>query len=224
MNTNNQKTDTPLKFNFLDKGTVAPSDEASAKSEDEKILHLLTETFLDNARMRTLIGENASNFKQKVRTIIEYTYSICKNIDGVFFSSNEKTVMLFYQKSEFKHRLRDYFNYLKIALFCVSPSNLVRAFKRERKITQLREQKDDYLYVWFLAQDKNYSSLDGLREAKHFLMNKVEALQLPILVETTDRRLLIIYKRLGFDIYRHWKDKKTDTDFWFAKKEIAEAA
>lgn len=191
------------------------------KTFDEKVISLLTNAFLNNPRMFSLIGKNAMNFAKKVGMILHYTYTLAKRINGVFFSTNEKTVMLYYRKSDFRHNFQDYRNYLKIALFCVPPSNLLSALRREKKIASLREKKEDYLYVWFLAQEETYDKLDGLREAKIFLLNKAKELNLPILVETTEKRLLILYRRLGFDIYRSWEDEKTGMKVWFAKKEIS---
>lgn len=199
---------------------LSAEDRLLQTKKHKKIVDLLTQCFLHNLRMFSLIGKNATNFQAKVRIVMNYTFGISKRLNGIFFSSNEKTVMLFYRKKEYKHHFIDYINYLKIILFCVPLTNLFTAFRREQKIKSLRAKEDDYLYVVFLGQEPGYTKLDGLLEAKNFLLKKAAEMKVPILVETTEKKLLIFYRRLGFDIYQSWEDPQTEMKIWFAKKEV----
>ena len=84
---------------------------------------------------------------------------------------------------------------------------------------ELRAQDEDYLYVWFLAQSADYNKLDGLLELNNHLIEKSKALDLPILIETTDKRNLIAYRRIGFKIYNTWKDEENDLTVWYMRRD-----
>ncbi|TMM31988.1 hypothetical protein FDT66_00550 [Polaribacter aestuariivivens] len=80
---------------------------------------------------------------------------------------------------------------------------------------------DNYIYVWFIAQEKNYGKLDGLIEINKILINYSNKKNLPILLETSNIEVLNLYKRAGFRIY---KTKKSNGEilYFFTNKLITE--
>ncbi len=183
-----------------------------------RVVQLLTRAFLQNPRMQSFVRGGKPTFR-KVRPIMEYAYGIAHRLGGVFWAKNEKTVVLYYQKSRFSQSWSDMLNYLKIVLHCVGLRRVPSLYQRERLIKQMRASDSDYLYVWFLAQDRNYHKIDGLIEVNKHLIQRAKELQLPILIETTDKRNLSIYKRVGFKIYNTWHDQKHKLTVWYMRRD-----
>lgn len=192
-------------------------------AEDKRIINNLADAFRDNDRMKVLLGKKGNNFFKKMLHIISYSYFMVKKIGGLFMSKDQNTYLLFYTKSKFYFSLRDALNYVFIAFYAVGIKRLKKVYLREKRIKSIRQkeiknQKDkDYLYVWFIAQKKGHQSLEGPMEAKKFLFKKAKTLHLPIYMETTEKRLVHIYERLGFKFYDCLKEQGTGLSVWFGR-------
>lgn len=182
-------------------------------------IDLVSTAFLNNPRIKSFVGGDSTSIR-KVKPIIEYAYEIVDRLGGIYYSTNEKTVIFYYQKSQFNKTWKDTFNYLKIIFKSIGLNRILPIYFREQNVKGLRAQDKDYLYVWFLAQDKDYHKLDGLREVNNHLIQKSEALGLPILIETTDKRNLIMYKRVGFKVYNTWEDEENDLTVWYMRRDV----
>ncbi len=181
-------------------------------------INMMTSAFLNNPRMKSFVGSDKTSF-EKVRPVIEYAYEITHRLNGIFYARNQKTVIFYYQKSQFSTTFKDTLNYLKIIIKTIGLARALPIYLREKKVKKLRATDLDYIYVWFLAQDPNYHHLDGLREVNLHLIAKSEELALPILMETSDRRNLVMYKRVGFEVYNSWQDEANNLTIWYLKRE-----
>ncbi len=192
-------------------------------SEDKKIINTLCLAFQDNGRMHALIGKKRNDFSKGIKAVISYCYFMVKKIGGIFTSKDQSTFLLFYRKSEHHFTIKDWLNYLYLAFFVIGVSRLGQVLKREkliRKTRSLQIQKhedQDFLYVWFLAQEQEYNGLDGLMEAKEYIFSKGRNLNLPIYMETTEERLVRIYERFGFEFYDYREDDSIDLRVWFGR-------
>lgn len=192
-------------------------------SEDKKAINTLCAAFQDNNRMHALIGKKQNDFSKGIEAVISYCYFMVKKIGGIFRSKDQSTFLLFYRKSEHYFSFRDGLHYLYLAFFVIGVNRIGRVLKREKliqKIRALQIQKHgdrDFLYVWFLAQKKNYNGLDGLMEAKEYITSKGAKLNLPIYMETTEERLVPIYERFGFEFYDYREDDSIDLKVWFGR-------
>lgn len=180
---------------------------------------LVSTAFLNNPRIKSFVGGDSTSIN-KVKPIIEYAYDIVDRLKGIRYSTNKKAVIFYYQKSEFSKTWKDKINYFKIIFKSIGLKRTLPIYFREQNVQEFRARDKDYLYVWFLAQSADYNKLDGLVELNKHLIEKSEQLGLPILIETTDRRNLIMYKRIGFTIYNTWKDEENDLTVWYMRRDI----
>ena len=182
-------------------------------------IDLVSTAFLNNPRIKSFVGGDSTSIN-KVKPIIEYAYDIVKRLKGIHYSSNKKAVIFYYQKSKFNKTWKDRMNYFKIIFKSIGLNRTLPIYFREQNVRGLRAEDKDYLYVWFLAQSVDYNKLDGLLELNRHLIEKSEALGLPILIETTDKRNLIMYKRIGFKIYNTWEDEENNLTVWYMRRDI----
>lgn len=182
--------------------------------------NLLARRFLSNPRMGMVFGNRKSSLPRKVANFVNYCFDIASRLDGVFVASNRKTIVLFYEKKKFKKTWKDHMRYLGIAL-SIPVLKIPKVLKIEREIAQHRIQLDNYLYVWFLAQEEEYSKLDGLVEINKMLAAKAEDLGVPLVFETSDIRLLRFYDQAGYTRYAKLK-RGDETTYFFVDDQTAE--
>lgn len=191
-------------------------------TSDYQIIETLCSAFKDNRRMQLLIGR-VNTFPQRLQTIVTYCFYLAKKIGGIVSSTCRNTHLVYYQKSKMYHSIGDSLRYLLVALFAIRLTRLWTVFKREQRVKSIRKREiskqneRDYLYVWFLAQKKNYKRLDGLVEVKNHLIAEAKMLMLPIYMETTEHRLLPLYERVGFQFYHSLQLSENGMTIWFGR-------
>lgn len=189
--------------------------------EDQQHIENLSMAFFNNDRMKLLIRNSSTDFLKSVKIIITYCYYMVKKWGGIFISSERSSYLLYYQKSKHYFSFYDIFRYLYLAIYVVGISRIASVYQREKMITSIRAQQikqsqdQDFLYVWFLAQKKSNKQLKGLMEAKAYILNKSQYLNLPIYMETTEERLVKIYERIGFQFYHI--ESYPQMKIWFGK-------
>lgn len=193
-----------------------------SKKEKTYYIDLITERFLDNPRMLFLFNnESEQKYYKCVKKLVEYCFYLALRLDGVYISKNKKTLVLFYEKNKFKQKYSDYIRYVKV-LLNIKSRNIIEVLNNEKKIKENRIKLDNYIYVWFIAQEKKYGKLDGLTEVNNMLTNYCKNKNLPILLETSNLNVLNLYKRAGFKVYNVQKIKN-NVIYFFADKLTADS-
>ena len=166
---------------------------------EHEIKDLIKSVFHDHPRIKILFNETKSGFKKRYGKLIDYSFEVARLSNGVFVSSNQQTVLLFY-KTYKKKSLKTIFLYLKL-LLVIKPSLIIAILKEEKIIKANGLKVSAYYYAWYLAQNDAYNKLDGLFEARNFLINKSKEDNIPILLETAKESLVNFYIKAGFELY-----------------------
>jgi len=170
---------------------------------DTEILYykqLISNRFMKNPRMALLFNKEKKSFKKNVFNLVDYCFNIALKANGVYVAKNKQTIVLFYEHNKLKKTFGDYYRYLKVASG-VPIFNLKNVLRNEKEIKQHKLKLDNYIYVWFIAQKEGYGKLDGLTEISKMLAKLADTTKLPIIFETSDKRLIRFYKYAGFEIY-----------------------
>ncbi len=192
---------------------------------DQQMINTLTSCFKDNARMKKLIDKSGRAFISCLEQLLSYIILSIKENGYVYKTSNKKSFILYYRQSEFYLRWKDKLRYAFIAFNVIGLNRLKKVYASEQKIKSIRTKHQllnahhDFLYVWFLAQDRSYNSIDSLVEIKRYIMDKADFLNIPIYIETTEERLVPLYARMGFSFYDSFQDEEKNLTIYFAKYE-----
>ena len=168
---------------------------------------LITERFLNNPRMCLLFDKSKNNFYNKVFNLVNYCFLIAIKQRGVYITNNKKAIVLFYEQEKLKKSLDDYINFFKV-IKNIPFFKLINVLKNEKEVNKHKLKAKNYIYVWFIAQDKEYKKIDSLIEINNVLFDLAKNSKLPVIFETSDTRLLHLYKRAGFEIYNKVKIRK----------------
>jgi hypothetical protein len=191
------------------------------KADHDVIIGILTTAFEQNPRFQAVMKKN--NPARSVRCMTEYAYRLVERLGGIYLSEDKTTVLFYYTKKQYNRKLRDYLRYASMFLQAIRPSQYLPAARREKHITSLRKDYEDYIYVWVLGSVPNNKSLRGLADIRDHLFGLSEKLQLPILIETTVDKVLKLYQYVGFEEYYKWEDKKDGIHVWFLERKVTPA-
>ncbi|WP_299441551.1 hypothetical protein [uncultured Aquimarina sp.] len=190
---------------------------------DAEILHykkLISNRFVENPRMSLLFNKDKKSFKKNIFNLVNYCFHVALRVNGVYVAKNKKTIVLFYQNNKLKKTFSDYCRYFNV-IKGISILNLKNILSNEKEIKKHKLKLDNYIYVWFIAQEEGYGKLDGLHEINQMLFKLSSTTKLPILFETSDIRLIRFYKHVGFDVYKELVCDK-ETIYFFADKKTLE--
>lgn len=185
---------------------------------DTELLHykeLITNRFVQNPRMALLFDKEKKNFKKNIYNLVDYCFEVALKSNGVYVAANRKTIVLFYEQKKLKKTVSDYLRYLKI-IRGIPFANFKSILRNEKEVKKNKLQLDNYIYVWFIAQEEGYGKLDGLAEINKMLFELSDATKLPIIFETSDIRLIRFYKHVGFDVYKKLKNRE-ETIYFFVR-------
>lgn len=192
-------------------------------TKDQQIIKILCSAFEGNDRIRSLVKKDGRDFRKALNILIAYCYFMVKKLGGITTSADNDACLLYYINSKKYMNLRDYLHYIYLAIKVIGFSRLKKVYAREKFIKSIRRKDqiknncNDHIYVWFLAQKKSNKNIKGLIELKRFITKKADELKLPIYMETTDQRLVPLYERMGFHFYDCQKDDLAKVNIWFGK-------
>ncbi|WP_298512088.1 hypothetical protein [uncultured Kordia sp.] len=191
-----------------------------SKAAQLHYIQLISNRFLKNPRMALLFNKNKKSFQKNVFNAVNYCFRVALNNNGVYVAENKKTIVLFYEHQKLKKTFGDFCRYLNVVKG-IPLTNIKKVLQHEKEVKKHKLKLDNYIYVWFIAQEEGYGSLEGLNEINKMLFRLSETNKLPILFETSDIRLLRFYKHVGFDVYKKLKNEE-ETIYFFADKQTLE--
>ena len=190
--------------------------EQLSKEEQSHYIQLISNRFLNNPRMALLFNKKKQSFSKNVYNAVRYCFQVALKNQGVYIAENKKTIVLFYEHQKLRKTFGDFCRYMKVVKG-IPLKNIPKVLQNEKKIKANRLNYNNYIYVWFIAQEEGYRSLEGLNEINKMLFKMSNKSQLPILFETSDTRLLGFYKHVGFDVYRELENEE-ETIYFFSDK------
>lgn len=188
-----------------------------AKESDlEKVVDIVTTTFEENPGVNWMFGKKSNN-KKGIRRLAKYAFYKALNRDGVYISSNEKGVALCYRFDKKAFSIKETYYQLKFALLTIPLNRIRKVLKRESYRNSIRLGSGKFYYFWFLGVLPEGKGA-GI-ELKNALFTIAKKENTPIYLETTLKRNVSIYERIGYQVYHYWKDDKKGIEFWFMKWE-----
>lgn len=187
------------------------------KSDKEIVKEILSGAFYESDRLRAILRKG--KVEKRIKIMSAYGYDLCNKFDGVFLSKDKSTAMLYWRQSEFKRSFKDWMKYLRMFLLTVQVRKVSSTLKREKLVESHRLDIPDYIYVWILGSDPSRTSIRGLAETRDQLNKLSKEYGLPILIETTVKKLLKLYTYVGFEVYDEIFDEVTNLPVWFLKRD-----
>lgn len=181
--------------------------------EHQTIVNIITETFMTNPSVNVVVGEKG-NRRKKIKRLAEYSLEKAINRGGAYISENKRGAALCFRSDAQGLALREFWYELRLAS-TLPISKIVNTLKREKYIKQHRSKDPVYLYFWFLGVKKGGGKAGF--ELKDKIFEKATKENLPILLETSVDRNVVVYERYGFETYHTWHDEVNDVSLRFMR-------
>ncbi len=186
-----------------------------AEANDKKdSVQIIAETFDANPSVNIVIGEKG-NRRKKISRLADYAFIKAINRDGAYISNNKMGTALCFKSNHGSSNLKEFLSEMRFA-FSIPIVKVFQTLKRESYIKKNR-YKGEHLYFWFLGVKKGGGK--AVFELKDHLFELSKKENLPILLETSVERNVVVYKRYGFKVYHEWADSGGGKTLWFMMRE-----
>jgi len=163
-------------------------------------LRLMELSFDGNPAVHFSIGRG-SGYERRKRELALFMYRFCALRDGVFFSKDEKAIILFYHSEK---RVPFFSNLLieaRLVLRALGVKRAVLTFLRKQRIDRHRASIGPHLHCWYLGAEPDGRKYTAAAELRDLLFAESDRLGLPVLAETTMLKNKNVYERMGFAVY-----------------------
>lgn len=188
----------------------------NASNKQQAIL-IASQSFKNNPSMNWFLNKKM-NKEKAMRALCTYCIDLAIEKNGAFISDDGCCVCLIFKSSNQISWLAE----LKLNYFflntCCGWGNLFKVLRRSKTVKKLRGTQA-HLYGFLLASNHAAGSASVI-EAKTFMFNLSEELQLPIYAETCIEINKKVYERYGFKTYNAWQIPESDTTLWFLRRMV----
>ena len=187
-------------------------------SERAKVCSILEKAFADVPGVRWIADRNTEGGEKKYRKLIEIAVEMTFAQGEVYFSDNEKGVLLFFRQHQRVLSAKVFWLYLKMAVQVIGLRRLPEILNRERYIKHIRPpQNEQYIYVWFIGAETD-NEKSAIIDLKNGIFNLSLHENLPIYMETTVPKAKVAYMRYGFEVFHEWYNRQREITVWFFRR------
>ncbi|XVJ66108.1 MAG: hypothetical protein HEQ40_08090 [Lacibacter sp.] len=184
------------------------------ENDRELVVKILSVTFESNPAVRWMLRKG-KYYNASLQRMANFVFSKSLRNDGVLISANEKGVALYYKANAGVRLIPDFFEELLFIIRSVPILKIPVLIQRELHRKSIRPASKPYLYFWFLGVLPEDAGAGF--ELKNALFAEARKQQLPIYLETSIKRNMHVYERIGFQTYHQWIDEAKKITFWFMK-------
>ncbi|MEM6829131.1 MAG: GNAT family N-acetyltransferase [Bacteroidota bacterium] len=174
------------------------------KKEKLLVRDLITEAFNENKSVNYVIRQDAKRI-ERIHSLINYSYAICKRYGDVIINEDQNAAALV----SFPHHKKGFFFSVKQDLQLITQSigikKLPSVLKREAVIKNYHP-KDPFCHLWYIGVAKIDQRKGVGTHLLQAIIQKYDALGMPIYLETSMEENVAWYKKNGFQVYEELKD------------------
>jgi hypothetical protein len=189
------------------------------KSDKNKVKKIICESFNSNPHINYII-KNDGKRKNRMDALAQYAFNIGIRRNGVYLTDDEQGVAIVFRSSQFKKSLYEYWLQFCLVFKVFSVQRTNKICKLESLVKRNRENRGEYLYVWFLGVRNNALGTNDARELMKYVFNMSQELNLPLYSETTIERNNLVYKRFGFEDYNKLNTGMGNLIFYYMKRPV----
>ncbi len=184
--------------------------------DKDRALDILEEAFYHVPGVMWMITKT-KNRRKYLRIFLSLCFQETSEKHGAYLTSDGNGVVFFYHLQNKPNWVLNFFRKLYLILRIIGIKRSVCILKTRKMIDAVRPKKG--WYGWFLATEKGVIGNRAGYEIKRDMYRMADETNEPIYVETTIRRIMILYKKIGFQEYARRKHPYENLDIWFMKRD-----
>jgi len=182
----------------------------------EHIINILTESFDKNKSANYAIHPRKRNNAGR-KSLMEYALDCTLYRGEVILNKQSTATALLVDSQKAKKTFKQTILDLKLALRVIGLLRVFKVMKRECFIEK-HHPKTAFLYLWFLGVKKEHQGKGLGSELLDLIIQKSEASNKPIYLETSMSENVRLYERFGFKIYKTWNSNEAAFTTWFMRR------
>lgn len=168
--------------------------------DKDRIVEILSNSFDDNKSVNYIIQQD-TNRKQRIRSLMAYSFDLCHSFGDVFLSEDKKGCALILLPDKKKTTLRSIWLDTKLAVSAIGLANIEKAMKREAAINKIHPDGIIY-YLWFIGVDPADQGNGVGSKLLESVIQEGLSQKRAICLETSTIKNLPWYEKHGFKTYR----------------------
>lgn len=174
--------------------------ERAGRDERKLVVDILTDSFDTNKSVNYVVNQDV-NRKDRVRSLMEYSFDMCNAFGEVWLSNDQRACALILFKDKQKTTISTILWDIKLALKVIGLSRVSKVLGRESKIKAFHP-KTPFAYLWFVGVKQESQNRRIGSTLLSELIGRYSSQKRPIYLETSVDRNLPWYKKHGFHIYQ----------------------
>jgi hypothetical protein len=184
--------------------------------EQRRALDILEEAFLQVPGVMWLFS-SAQDKRKCLRTLLRLCFQETSERQGAYLTSDQNGVVFFYHLKKRPNRIFQFFRNAYLALAIIGLRHSLCVLRTRRIINSVRPRNG--WYGWFLATDPKANDTRAGYEIKQDIFRIADQTNESIYVETTLRRTMVLYTKIGFYEYARRKHPYDDFTIWFMRRD-----
>ena len=174
-------------------------------------IDILVETYANAPNIKWMFTQSHRNLEYFFYVLIED--AIEKK--GAYLTSNNRGVLLFYNLKTKHFSLSSIYRKAYLIFFIMGIKKSIQIIRLNKLKRKYRPKTGFYGAVLAIKNDK--CQWDTRFELKKEIFIMFKNLNLPVYAETTNRRIYLLYKKLGFSKYYEMNHPYADLNIYFMK-------
>jgi ribosomal protein S18 acetylase RimI-like enzyme len=170
------------------------------KTHKERVLALLTECFDNNKSINYIVKQDEKR-KERIRDLMDYSFEMCVDAEQIYLTEDQKGVVVCHMSEDKLPFLEEAYLTAKLILKVTGIEGVSKALRRERYVNSFHPEHEEYIYLWFIAVDKNEEGKGIGSKMLQEIINQSNKQQKAIYLETSNEGNLRFYQKHGFQIY-----------------------
>lgn len=184
--------------------------------DKELVIDILTRSFDNNLSVNYIVKQDSKR-KNRIRSLMEYSFEVCYLFGKVYLSEDRKGCALIVLPEQKKTTLKSIFFDVNLVFSCIGLSNVKKVMDRESKIKKL-QPNELMFYLWFIGVDPE----DQSKRIGSVLLNNIieesETENRIICLETSTLKNIPWYQKFGFTIYN---ELNLGYDLFFLRRDVS---
>lgn len=184
-----------------------------SKEDKKRVLEIFKDAFVESPGITWMTNSN----EKKLDALLSYFIDEAFVKNGVYLTTDNNGAVLFFQIQNRKKSLSIILKRIYLILFILGLKKSLQTFKYKKLINSIRPTTG--WLGWLVATDQNVEGNKAAYEIKNEMFRISEESKEPIFVETTVKRVRLLYLRAGYQEYHSIKHPFEDLTIYFMKKE-----
>ncbi|GAA0871281.1 hypothetical protein GCM10009117_04270 [Gangjinia marincola] len=190
-----------------------------AKSIDkDNVIRIVAETLKETPSAEETVKSVGDRDKHFLRLATHMVEKAIRKDALIISEDGHGVAIVFKTVPGEKDSLIDLWEDLKLAWRVIGIKKVFKILKKQKYVKAQRPADSPYLYCWFWGIDTPYrgAELQVGKKMKDTFFEMAEEQQLPFYADTRTKRNVLVYVRLGFEMFHEWT-MEDGSKMWFLR-------